>query len=446
MNSINYFNRLGKTFCRLWSALMLAATILMAGPRVARADHRGSPGVLSDPATNINDVYAFVDPNNTAMVVLAMTVNGYTVGGINAVFAPDCLYQFKIDNTGDFVEDLVIQVVFDKPTGEVFAPVQNYTVIGPVKPPKRGGINKVAKTNAPFIGPVVNVPATGASAGIPVSTFNTFTNNLSVFCGLRDDAFNFDEIFIRNILRGTLAAPNPPNTGPNFRGAPGVDFYARMNCSTIVIELPSSLLTGTLVNDLAHKQLNIWATTSLPSVVTRVLKTKRHVLPKTKEIFAKTFVQHDRVALPRVSTFLIDDENKDAFAQGQPKDDAEFYKDEATLKIQKMQLDPTSPTAIAALANLLAIRFPDVLALDVTSTAGFPTVDFSGAVPKGGNGRRPQDDVISFELGLLTVGAVTNEGVGASNGLIGGNDVPLLVNFPFFAPPHVPKETTPARN
>src|SRR5438552_1187661 len=127
MNSIHPFNRLGNTFGGLGSAAVLLA-MLFAAPRVAHADHRGAPGVLSDPGTNINDVYAFVDPNNLAMVVLAMTVNEYTVGGINAVFAPDCLYQFKIDNTGDFVEDLVIQVVFDKPTGDVFAPVQNYTV------------------------------------------------------------------------------------------------------------------------------------------------------------------------------------------------------------------------------------------------------------------------------------------------------------------------------
>jgi hypothetical protein len=289
------------------------------------------------------------------------------------------------------------------------------------------------------------VPATGAGAGIPVSTFITGANGIKVFCGVRDDAFTFDEIFIRNILRGTLAAPIPTNTTP-FRSTPGIDFYAGMNCSTIVIELPSSLLTGTLVNDLAHKQLNIWATTNLPSVVTRVLKTKKHVLPKTKEIFAKTFVQHDRVALPCVSTFLINDENKDAFAQGQPRDDVEFYTDEATVKIKKMQLDPANPNAIAALANLLAIRFPDVLSLDVTSTTGFPTVDFSGAVPKGGNGRRPQDDVVSFELGLLTVGAVTNEGIQPSDGKTGGNDVPLLVTFPFFAPPHVPRDITPKRD
>jgi len=358
------------------------------------------------------------------------------VGGINPVFASDALYQFKVDNTGDFVEDLVIQIVFDKPVGSPFSPDQGFHVIGPVKPPATGVTNKVIATTAlPITGPIVNVPATNPGAGVPVNTFTTSGNGIKVFCGVRDDAFTFDEIFIRNILRGTLAAPIPSNTTP-FRSTPGVDYYAGMNCSTIVIEVPASMLTGALTNALGHKQLNIWATTSLPALVTRVVKTRTGLPSKIKEIDSKTFVQHDRVAHPCVSTFLINDENKDLFAQGQPKKDDDFFTAEATVKIKKLQLDPTSNAAMAATANELAIRLPDVLRLDVTSTAGFP-VD---------NGRRPQDDVISFELGLLTVGAVTNEGIPGSDGHTGGNDVPLLTSFPFFAPPHVPRGPVPARN
>src|SRR6185369_17189586 len=113
---------------------------------------------------------------------------------------------------------------------------------------------------------------------------------------------------------------------------------------------------------------------------------------------------------------------KNAFSAGQPKDDAKFFAEAAKPLIEKLQLDPSSPAAQTALTNLLAIRFPDVLTLDVTSTNGFDAVNFSGAVPVPGNGRRPQDDVVSFELGLCTVGAVTNEGIPGSNGHVGGND------------------------
>jgi hypothetical protein len=165
-----------------------------------------------------------------------------------------------------------------------------------------------------------------------------------------------------------------------------------------------------------------------------------------REVDSKRFVQFDRAALPCVSTFLINTEDKDAFSAGQPKNDVKFFAEVAKPLIQKLQLNPMSAGAQLALNNLIAIRFPDVLSLDVTSTAGFPTADFSGAVPLPGNGRRAQDDVVSYELGLLTVGAVTNEGIPGSNGQVGGNDVPLLTTFPFFAPPHVAKEGVPHRD
>lgn len=434
-------------FSRQWSVMLIAA-ILMAGARHADADHRDAPGVLTHPSASLNDAYAFVDPNDPSMIVLAMTVNGYTVPGVNATFGPDCLYQFKIDNTGDFVEDLVIQIRFDQPAGSAFSPTQGFTVVGPIKPRKVGAVNSLSTSKlAPIVtGPMVNVPATNPGAGVPVNTFTTAANGMKIFCGVRDDAFTFDEIFIRNILRGTLAAPVPPNTVP-FRSTPGIDYYAGINCSTIAIELPSSMLTGALTNAKGHKQLNIWATTSLPTNVTRSQKIPaKGEPPAGREVDSKRFVQHDRAALPCVSTFLINAEDKDAFSGGQPKDDVKFFAELARALIQKLQLDPTSAVAQLATNNLLAIRFPDVLSLDVTSTAGFAATDFSGAVPLPGNGRRPQDDVISYELGLLTVGAVTNEGIPGSDGKVGGNDVPFLTTFPFFAPPHVAKEGVPKRN
>jgi hypothetical protein len=424
-------NLLSRSFTAL---AMLAA--FTAGPRVANADHRGTLGGLTHPALNINDAYAFVDPSDPSKVVLAMTVNGATVPGLNPTFSPEGLYQFKIDNTGDFVEDLVIQVVFSRPTGGVFFPTQGFTVIGPIKPPRRGAVTTLARTrDIPITGVVVNVPQLGAGpggSGVPVDTFTSAANGMNVFCGVRDDAFNFDEIFVRKILQGTLAVPNPANTR-----SPGIDFYARLNCSTIAIEVPSALLTGTLVNNLSHKQLNIWATTSVSTTVIRSVRAPRRGAPvESRETDGRAFVQQDRAAQPALSTFVIDDEHRDAFSKGQPKDDAKFFTDSAAVMIKKFQLDPNSQAAMTALDHVLDISFPNVLRLDVTSTSGFPSE----------NGRRPQDDVISYELGLLTVGAVTNEGILGSNGLIGGNDAPFLPGFPFFASPHVPTEPIPARN
>src|SRR5437016_134771 len=81
------------------------------GPTWA-ADHRDAPGIDEDGRADINDVYAFVNPNN-GNVVLAMTVNPFTVPGAPGVgFSPNVLYEFKIDNTGDVREDLLIDARF----------------------------------------------------------------------------------------------------------------------------------------------------------------------------------------------------------------------------------------------------------------------------------------------------------------------------------------------
>src|ERR1051326_8451536 len=96
--------------CKSGSAvgILLTAMALLGaiGPTRA-ADHRDSPRVDADGRADINDVYAFVNPNN-GNVVLAMTVNPFTVPGAPGVgFGTGVLYQFKIDNDGDAVEELV---------------------------------------------------------------------------------------------------------------------------------------------------------------------------------------------------------------------------------------------------------------------------------------------------------------------------------------------------
>ncbi len=392
---------------------MALAVVLLAGAKVARGDHRDALRALGDPRVNLGDVYAFLNPNNTNHVVLAMTVNTFTVPGVNGVFAPDCLYQFKIDNTGDFVEDLVIQVSFDKPAGSAFAPTQNFSVVGPSKPARKGAVNPRVKTRAlPIAGPVT-------TAG---NTFTSTPDGVRVFCGMRDEPFFFDEM---KILRGPAAPPGPPSIR-----TPGVDYYAGLNCSVIVIELPATLLIGPLANDAGHKQLNVWATTNLPTSLVRALRAPgRGEPPEGREVASKAYVQQDRAAVPAVSTFLITEEDKNAFCGGQPKDDVRFFASRARVRIQNFQTSPASAGAIAAADHLIAVALPDVLRLDVTSTAGFAA----------DNGRRPQDDVISYELSLLTAGALLSDNVPA-------NDVPFLADFPFFAVPHTATQGLPARN
>jgi hypothetical protein len=60
---------------------------------------------------------------------------------------------------------------------------------------------------------------------------------------------------------------------------------------------------------------------------------------------------------------------------------------------------------------------PDILTIDVASPAGFL------------NGRKPADDVIDAELGLITEGFVTTD-------CVGSNDKAFPSTFPYLAAPH----------
>src|SRR5215469_10858517 len=79
------------------------------------ADHRDAPGVDGAGEGDITDVFAFLDPANPGRMVLAMGVNPFAVPGAAPTyrFSPEYLYQFKIDRSGTYVEDLVFQIRFE---------------------------------------------------------------------------------------------------------------------------------------------------------------------------------------------------------------------------------------------------------------------------------------------------------------------------------------------
>src|SRR5580704_11076556 len=97
----------------LLAALLCSAAWFSSSPARA-ADHRDSPVVDGAPEGDITDVFAFLDPNDKTKLVLAMGVNPFAVPALNDSyrFSTGFLYQFKIDTTGDSVEDFVVQVTF----------------------------------------------------------------------------------------------------------------------------------------------------------------------------------------------------------------------------------------------------------------------------------------------------------------------------------------------
>lgn len=242
-------------------ALLGAAVALTPGLLLLRArgsDHADTPAIAARPGADLTDVYIFPAPGNPNNVVLVMNAHPLIPAGQGpaTAFDPNVLYQFKIDNTGDNVEDKVIQARFSGAGAG-----QQVHIAGPVTP-SRTGIFTQAEIPDPMTGQIN-------------STF-TLSNGVKVFAGAREDPFFFDLNRFFQILpdRATPINPNalPAGQNPNapqktsFRGFPQTevgagppqDFLAGLNVLSIVVEMPKSMLRGA-----GSGNIRVWCTTSI---------------------------------------------------------------------------------------------------------------------------------------------------------------------------------------
>jgi hypothetical protein len=223
-------------------ALGVVASVAGIGALLA-SDHQDTPEVELNPTMDINDVYAF--PGSTADRVALIMTTSSPIAGVGASFDPNLLYQLKIDNTGDAIEDLVLQITFNSGIGAA----QQVRVVGPVAPSTPGTLNTLVNSSSVVEGAVGTV--LGSTTGV------------QVFAGLRADPFFIDlEQFFkilpdRRPATGPLSGP-PTATASSFR-SPGVDLLRPFNTLAIVVEVPKSqLVTGTATD----AKFGVWATTS----------------------------------------------------------------------------------------------------------------------------------------------------------------------------------------
>lgn len=208
--------------------------VLLVGGFLIAADHIDAPAVTgpgsTSPANDITDIYAFQSPADNSKMVFVLNTQGLLspMASATAAFPSNVLYEFNIDNTGDNVEDLVIQCLIQGGKMRVYGPVAVGTP----------GLVSTIKTN----GPVTEVNVTAYNAGSPAIGSNP--NGIRVFAGPRDDPFFFDLVRFKEILAGTQSG---------FRN-PGVDTFAGTNVLAIVVEIPKTLL-GTAAT------INVWGET-----------------------------------------------------------------------------------------------------------------------------------------------------------------------------------------
>jgi hypothetical protein len=228
----------------------------------------GFPG--GDARLDFTDLYVFPKPEDPGKSILIMNVHPSVglkpPGPTTAVpFAPEALYEFKIDTDGDAVADIAYQVRFASSGG------QRQTAT----------LRRLEGAQAAATGEGGQLIVEGA----PVSTAReaqvTHAGDYRFFAGWRSDPFFFD-------TRGALN---------NFQFT-GEDFFAERDICSIVLEAPNSVL--------GSKEVGLWARTLIKGGGA-----------------GERWVQADRGARPSQTPFLSGEQNA-AYLAGEPADDARF--------------------------------------------------------------------------------------------------------------------------
>ena len=453
------------------------------------SSHREAPLIANDPSADNTDVYAFrsTEAGREGFVTLiANFIPDETPGSGPHYFKFDdtVLYEIKIDNTGDGVEDISYQFRFsnqiknpDSVLGmaspnealmgkggvdplitslndEDYNEYQTYSVTRVDRSTGKKGkqIASVLSTPPPNIGKRTT-PNYEALAERAIHELQN-TNGMRVFAGQRDEGF----YIAVNKIFDTLNLDSIKDTG-------SVDGLAGKNVHSIALEVPIRDLTcnqnipsGPTAADAV---IGVWSTASRRT--TNVLYGSQKSGSKNGE-----WVQISRLGNPLVNEVVIPLKLKDAFNGLSPKDDAiaaPFVLDPQLAKLLKAVFKIDIPAAPRN--DLVAIYATGIKAGSVPNAPTFNTFLSDGkphefmrlnvAIPPttnpnrlgllGGdpagfpNGRRVGDDITDISLRAVAGGTPftpnTNK---APNNTLGdgviGNDVPYLSRFPYLGTPH----------
>ena len=194
------------------AVMTVSALMLMS------ADHLDAPNI-SGTSADLADLYAFEGDNANSTVFVATLQGPLTPGAVteNARFDEDVMIEFNIDNTGDFVEDLVIQAIKRGDTMYFFGPAE----------PVQSGLSSEVLTFA---------ERNQVQISTTEETFVETNGNMKFFAGPRRDAFFFDFNRFNEVASGSAAPEGflPPESAS--------DFFQDLNVLAVVVEVPNSML------------------------------------------------------------------------------------------------------------------------------------------------------------------------------------------------------------
>jgi hypothetical protein len=335
-------------------AVTSAFFLLLTAPAPG-ADHRDGPKItdVNQPYFDLNDLYIFRAPGNSANTVLILTVSPFAGMLAPETFNSRARYEVRIDQNLDNLPDLTLRATFGTPS-ESSPQTVKLTMVRAGRPAQ---LLAEGDTNT-------NIPIEGGGM---------------FRAGIQDDPFFFDAAGFNLLVDDGIGTfPRITGTASNF-------FGPDVNTLAVIIELP----TVRLLKSADRPIIRAW---------TRILN--------------QNGTQIDRVGQPLLNIFGIPPvprndtthrDLRDAFNRGNPDSDSRRYRAEVVSVLTTFWKN--SPGRAGALVDRFLL--PNVITFDTSLTFegdGFP------------NGRRLRDDVADYMLNLMSNGLVTTDNVNDDNG------------------------------
>ncbi len=416
----------------------LAAAVVAAPLAVFTANHREAPITALDRTADITDWYSFVSYDDPSKLTMILSVDPLLEPGNGPnyfPFDPEILYEMKVDNDQDAVEDVTLQFRFqteqrnpgvftafvggllgippitalDGPGSEGLGFRQTYSVTA-VRGNQRFDLSGGRKLYA--------VPTNVGPRTMPNyqalydQGIYDLGNGIRVFAGTTDDPFYidlgaaFDSLNFRpEAGGGVLSQADDDNNAVNV--AP--DDVAGYNVNTIAIEIPIALLTRDFrrhTNTESAAVLGTYGTTSRPQMTVR----RR---PREGSNFGQgQFRQVQRMGNPLINELVIGTGSKDRFSMDDPTNDAQF-------------LAFFAAPLLADIFKSIGVPVPNGPRLDLA-----PLVQYVGPTIPAGTRRGPVADLLRINTGIPPTPAVQQQRLGLLTLLDGNNANDDAAGFP----------------
>src|SRR5215471_3366501 len=417
------------------SRVFLALAVLtLVSTSVFASSHREAPITALDRSADITDWYAFVSFDHPDRVTMILNVDPFlepSNGPNYFPFDPNVLYEMKVDNNHDGIEDITFQFRFKTETrlpGVFTGFAGGIAGIPPITSLDGPGSTGLSLRQTYTVTMIKNGVATDLTDGqtlfaVPSnvgprtmpnyqSLFNQgiheLSNGVRVFAGTVDDPFfidlgaAFDSLNFRMGVGGVLSPQVDADDTHNY--AP--DAVAGFNVNSIVLEAPITMLT---VDGQLHPAtdknavIGTYGTTSRQQITIR--RTRAEVTGTGNAVLTEgPWRQVQREGNPLINELIIGTGSKDRFSVDDPQNDSQFA---------NFFLDPL----LAHLFSSLGIPVPSAPRTDL-----LPLVQYTAPICPGCG---PQDagpiaDLLRLNTGIPPTPVANQKRLAVLAGDLGG--------------------------